>query len=116
MEAAEGTALAKVTSLLEERAYDQLGAAMDEAELEVCRSGVGSRPGPNQVDLRPSSPLSRCCRTAGAHRAVVRAVAARPAPVSPHLRRPTVSAAARSPLPPPCLDAACGRLCCSSLH
>ncbi|KAI7835591.1 hypothetical protein COHA_010512 [Chlorella ohadii] len=34
MEAAEGTALAKVTSLLEERAYDQLGAAMDEAELE----------------------------------------------------------------------------------
>ena len=40
MAAAEGTALAKVAALLEERAYDQLGTTLDEAELEVRRSGV----------------------------------------------------------------------------
>ena len=35
MAAADGTALARVASLLEGQAYDQLGAALDEAELEV---------------------------------------------------------------------------------
>lgn len=40
MAAAEGTALDKVAALLEERAFDQLGATLDEAELEVRRSRV----------------------------------------------------------------------------
>lgn len=56
------------------------------------------------------------CRRAGAQRAVLRAVAARPAPASPHLRRPTVSAAAAACRCCNRLDSAtraCG--CCTAL-
>ncbi|PRW56002.1 COP9 signalosome complex subunit 8 [Chlorella sorokiniana] len=50
MAAAEGTALAKVAALLEERSYDRLGSALDEAELEEP-SALSSEQWPHALHL-----------------------------------------------------------------
>lgn len=72
MAAAEGTALAKVAALLEERAYDQLGAVMNEAELEVRRSGAWACPAATRspahlpvASLPPCRSPARCPPSSG---------------------------------------------------
>lgn len=83
--------LASVSQLVEDRRFEEIGTALDEAELEVGdapahRSLRNAMKDFWSLTLQPASVM-----LAGAQRAVIGAVAARAAPAGPHLRWPPVS-------------------------